>query len=315
VAQALQKSFADRPQGASGTMKRFSEAVSEATVSAVRKAVDTVLRPAKEERAAHLPLIPARPVVLGGDDVTFIVRADLSFEFARVFLEEFEAESKKRLASDLPDVTGLPTHLSACAGISIVKSAYPFVQAYELSESLCRFAKNALPRSEGAPPAGSAMAFHRVTTSIAPDYPAIVEEELTADDGSLSLSFGPYGVGTHVEELPAYSHLAFLAKQLQEKAMPRGTIREMLAAAYEGKSTLAAMYRRYLELEKSRGVRSHDKGSGGRHPLTAALRRLVGDASASDLWRTDSGGPDRTPLGDAYVLGLVGGDSVQEGSK
>lgn len=43
-------------------------------------------------------IIPIRPVVLSGDDLTLICRADLALEYTKTFIEEFENGTKKNLA-------------------------------------------------------------------------------------------------------------------------------------------------------------------------------------------------------------------------
>lgn len=73
--------------------------------------------------------LPFRPLVYGGDDITFVCDGRLGLTLATLFLKEFE-----KTAAD-------GEILTACAGISIVKSLYPFARAYELSESLCGSAK------------------------------------------------------------------------------------------------------------------------------------------------------------------------------
>jgi|SanBayMetagenome_1026888.scaffolds.fasta_scaffold03656_4 hypothetical protein len=73
--------------------------------------------------------LPFRPLVYGGDDVTFVCDGRLGLTLATLFLKEFE-----KTAAD-------GEILTACAGINIVKSHYPFARAYELSESLCGSAK------------------------------------------------------------------------------------------------------------------------------------------------------------------------------
>lgn len=73
--------------------------------------------------------LPFRPLVYGGDDITFVCDGRLGLTLATLFLKEFEKN-----AAD-------GEQLTACAGISIVKSHYPFARAYELSESLCSSAK------------------------------------------------------------------------------------------------------------------------------------------------------------------------------
>jgi len=81
--------------------------------------------------------LPFRPLVYGGDDVTFICDGRLGLTLATLFLKEFD-----KTAAD-------GEILTACAGISIVKSHYPFARAYELSESLCGSAKKMVREGGG----------------------------------------------------------------------------------------------------------------------------------------------------------------------
>jgi len=80
-----------------------------------------------DEKNRHLPV---RPIILGGDDVTFVCDGRLGIYFASLFIKKFEEQK-------VPD--GEP--LTACAGVSIVKTKYPFFRAYRLAEDLCRNAK------------------------------------------------------------------------------------------------------------------------------------------------------------------------------
>ncbi|MEG4576351.1 hypothetical protein QUA56_27305 [Microcoleus sp. N3A4] len=78
--------------------------------------------------------LPFRPLVYGGDDVTFVCDGRLGLELAAIFLQEFE---KQPLVGNEDG----KNPLTACAGICVVKTHYPFARAYELSEDLCRKAK------------------------------------------------------------------------------------------------------------------------------------------------------------------------------
>lgn len=49
----------------------------------------------KDDEGAPKVTIPLRPLVLGGDDITFVVRADLALIFVDAFESYFEEESKK----------------------------------------------------------------------------------------------------------------------------------------------------------------------------------------------------------------------------
>ena len=87
--------------------------------------------PPHEASALSIPDIPDNiwredvefAVILGGDDLTAIVRADLALDFTAAFLRAF-AQSTGPLIAELraAGVAGLPDRLSACAG---VVSAWP----------------------------------------------------------------------------------------------------------------------------------------------------------------------------------------------
>ncbi len=76
-------------------------------------------------------ILPLRPVIMAGDDVCFVCRGDITLECSRIFLEKL---AQKRNPQD-----GMP--YTACAGIAIVHSKYPFFRAYTLAEALCSNAK------------------------------------------------------------------------------------------------------------------------------------------------------------------------------
>ncbi len=75
-------------------------------------------------------VLPFRPIVFGGDDVTFVCEGRLGLELAAKYLYEYSRES-------LSD--GKPAY--ARAGVAVVKSHYPFSRGYALAEDLCRSAK------------------------------------------------------------------------------------------------------------------------------------------------------------------------------
>lgn len=76
-------------------------------------------------------LLPIRPILLGGDDLTFVCDGRVALSLAETALDVFE---KKRPLPHLGQV-------KASAGIAIVHVHSPFARAYELAENLCRSAK------------------------------------------------------------------------------------------------------------------------------------------------------------------------------
>jgi hypothetical protein len=80
--------------------------------------------------ASGLKYLPIRPIVYGGDDVTFVCHGKLGLAVAAVYLRAFANRH-------LPD--GTP--LSACGGVAIVHTRAPFARAHTLASELCDSAK------------------------------------------------------------------------------------------------------------------------------------------------------------------------------
>ena len=82
--------------------------------------------------------LPIRPILLGGDDMTFVCDGRIAMDLAATALAEFEK------------ITALDQigSVRACAGVALVKTHTPFARAYKLSESLCISAKHLLKEEE-----------------------------------------------------------------------------------------------------------------------------------------------------------------------
>jgi hypothetical protein len=89
-------------------------------------------------RKARTVLLPLRPVLLGGDDLTFLCDGRIALELAVAALREIERHEIPHLGAN-----GAPATLTACAGVALVKAHAPFHRSYELAEDLCRSAKRA----------------------------------------------------------------------------------------------------------------------------------------------------------------------------
>lgn len=199
--------------------KEFSSNLNKATECAAQKAFEAV-EPFLQSRQC----IPIRPVVLGGDDMTVIIRGSLGIEYAKNYLRAFENNTKKKLAGLLPNGTD---HLTACAGIAFIKSSYPFYYGYNLAEELCDEAKKMSGRME------SCLLFHKVQDSFVTSYEDIVARELTVN-GKPLLKFGPYYLNTH-DDYMSVEELQELCRKLDEvdnQGIKTG-IRRWLTALHE----------------------------------------------------------------------------------
>lgn len=173
--------------------RQFSQNLDKSTVQAAVNAYQVV---AEKYSFSDNDVIPIRPIVLGGDDLTVICRADIALEYTSTFIEEFEKQTRGILGSQLKEnkiFTGEVTDcLTACAGIAYIKSSFPFYYGYELAEELCKIAKKDAKANliKGELPK-SCLMFHKVQDSFTEDWDAIVKRELKPKE-TLSFEFGPY---------------------------------------------------------------------------------------------------------------------------
>lgn len=121
-------------------------------------------------------LFPVRPVVFGGDDVTLVCAGPWGLAIAQRYLWELEQLSLTEDPADKP---------YACAGVAIVKTHYPFSQAYELSEALTKGAKK---RADClAKKKASALDWHLTTTGLHGDLGYIRRREYVVGHGQLTM--------------------------------------------------------------------------------------------------------------------------------
>jgi len=167
-------------------MRAFSKKVRDASKAALKSIIDkladrNITKWASEKRgyfvADKIPLsdnryLPFRPLVFGGDDVTFVCNARLGLWLAAAYLKAFEQETAKQ---NLPN-------LHACAGIAMVKMHYPFARAYVLSQLLCKSAKKYI-RKEFKNEDHSALDWHFAISGLGGSLSQIRQREYEVDIG------------------------------------------------------------------------------------------------------------------------------------
>ncbi|EKO3913251.1 hypothetical protein P0F25_001901 [Vibrio metschnikovii] len=176
--------------------RQFSEALNQATTEAAQQATQFVYDCAKyvnfnDPKQPRL-MVPIRPIVLGGDDITLLCRADLALQYSQIFCSEFKVASQKALeplfnnylrqgstATEKP--TQILDYLTASGGILYHKAGHPFTHSHHLVETLCSHAKK-LTKSvnkndQHVGPA--ALAFHRLSNAVHDDFNDIIKGSLT----------------------------------------------------------------------------------------------------------------------------------------
>lgn len=132
--------------------------------------------------------LPFRPLVYGGDDTTFVCEGRIGLELAALYLQELE---KQEIADG--------KKLTACAGICIVKTHYPFARAYEISEELCREAKKFVKEEKEFEPDGfSALDWHLAASGLSGSISEIHKREYQVESGELNMR--PVRLNKHDDE-------------------------------------------------------------------------------------------------------------------
>ncbi|MEO1290866.1 MAG: hypothetical protein AAFV93_24265, partial [Chloroflexota bacterium] len=129
-------------------------------------------------------LLPIRPLISGGDDISFVCDARLGLSLSAQLLKVFEEESKpvmhdlreeaRRLEVSENTLNDIDTKLTACAGVAIVNVHYPFSRAYALAEDLCQKGKT-IRRAQGI--SESALDWHQATGGLYGDLDTMRNRE------------------------------------------------------------------------------------------------------------------------------------------
>ena len=172
--------------------------------------------PVELSRKGDIYHLPFRPILQGGDDVTFVCDGRLGICLATGYLNKFYEQTQvflqkqpdfRRLLNDQPYFTG-------CAGVAIVKAHYPFRHAYALAEELLKSAKKIGRQDAGY----NALDFHIVTETSCIRLEETRHNQyeiLDSTNNQLHLTRKPYYVGTvpptnasHPRLQEYYAHLA-----------------------------------------------------------------------------------------------------------
>ncbi|UAM97270.1 hypothetical protein K8354_13200 [Polaribacter litorisediminis] len=227
----------------------FSNAIETATKNAVQQAFRDVISSdviSKEHKPDYR--YPIRPVVLGGDDLTVIIRADLALEFTKVFLRAFEITSREEF--EALGLAGYEKGITACAGIAYVKESYPLHYALNLAEDLCGDAKKKVKASDCENKYGnipkSSVAFYKVQDSFVADLKELKERTLKTSSG-LDFYAGPY-LMNELDQLN--NKLDIIAKEANasDKSKAVGKLRQIVSEYYKDDATAFFMLERMKEI-------------------------------------------------------------------
>lgn len=160
-------------------LRAFSISIQKAARDALQDTVDTLIRsiadPDIRDRVGSSKLLQFRPLIFGGDDLTFVTEGRLGLSLAARYLQAF---SEKELDDKEP--------VYCRAGVAVVKSHFPFSRAYDLAEELARSAKDFI-RNRDKEGRLTAIDWHFATSGPLFDLTTIRNREYQTLNGSLLL--------------------------------------------------------------------------------------------------------------------------------
>ncbi|MGB5024951.1 MAG: hypothetical protein WBO44_06360 [Saprospiraceae bacterium] len=164
-------------------VRKKSSEVSSKAKEAMKKLIEQIIMDIEQIKYKDLDLkkesgktiLPIRPILVGGDDITFLCEGKLGVYLAEKFIKFFyNAED------NLMD--------GACAGVAIVKTHFPFYKAVKLAEELCAEAKKP---TRGNGNAGSYISFYYSATTFSGTLEELRERTHRTKFGK-ELYNGPY---------------------------------------------------------------------------------------------------------------------------
>ena len=240
------------------TMSALSNTVKETTTAAFKKGLSECLKHTKLTDSKGQKLVPARPLVLGGDDVTVVIRADLALYFIDAFVKEFERYSNQELGKKDPK-----DKLTVGVGMVVCPTGYPFLKAFDLSEELVKNSKELTAHMKKNRP--SSMDYVVITNDTENDLDSIRAHLFTAEDGA-KLTAKPM--------LLSGNNLAqFVEKGISVlEKLPRSTLRNSLSVCRKGVNEALQNYTKLKD--------NIERGLGGR-----ANQNQMGATEFSELFR------------------------------
>ncbi|HDZ9229244.1 TPA: hypothetical protein RUZ21_001945 [Vibrio cholerae] len=171
--RALRKALENQPDDVFSTaFRQFSDALAKATELAAAEATQWLYQTQlNQQENTPVTYLAMRPLVLGGDDITLLCRADLALGYATRFCRAFQTHSAEQLKDlhtrYLKGSADLLPYLTASGGILYHKANHPFMLCHHLVEGLCSEAKTVTKATPSALPA--ALSFYRISKALAED--------------------------------------------------------------------------------------------------------------------------------------------------
>lgn len=292
LGQALIKIRNEYKNGAEyATMLRlFSDSLEEATKKAAQKATNKLISRLSEEEVKK-QFLPMRPLVLGGDDLTVFVRADLAMQFTEDYCNAFESCTEDCFAELHEESNGvIPKKLTACAGLAYVKNNQPFMDAFNLTESLCSASKKVSKDidKENVPASVTSMV---VSNSFIEDYETYKKKELTIKKGDKTLvaTMGSFAFNSDEKRMTTLDSLRKLCSAFKNEGVTSANVRQYATMIFGDPNISREKWRRWTELLENKKKEKE---------IFDCLKEFGVENSKDSPWTIDN----TTPVFDAIQL-------------
>lgn len=171
------------------------------------------------------PVLPFRPIVFGGDDITFVCDGRLGLDLAAYYLNQFCEEGHTGEALE-------GGRVYARAGVAVVKTHYPFSRAYDLAEALAAQAKKAIqvldPQEKPEDSRATVMDWHFATTGMMYEIKEIRKREYRSNNGR-SMLMRPVTLEENATIWRTWQNFSEIADNFQNDKKWKGMRNKVLA--------------------------------------------------------------------------------------
>lgn len=198
--------------------KKLSTATKEIIVNSFIEVLKEIRQLVTEEiidiQGIEEKVLPLRPIILSGDEITFVCNSKLGIWIAQRFMKHFSSSKNGEKS----------VNFTACAGVCITKTKYPFYRGYQLAVELCEHAKEAFSKNGKQ---GNWLDFHLAQTDISDELSQIRQKQYTDANGNslLKRPYNTYDLDKAIKK----------TIKLSDK-LPEGWTKELRDVLYEGEN-------------------------------------------------------------------------------
>lgn len=206
---------------------KLSKEIDKAYKEAFKKVIEN-----SKDKEGHSSI---RPIIVAGDDITFIAGVKVAIKLTKIFIDEI---NKKQIYMGNKKII-----LNAAAGIAFIKSHYPFDKGYDLAEKLTANCKAIIKKNDED---ASMIDWHVVQGEESDSIKSIRKKHYK--NGALELNLRPLYLNKK-DELNSYENFKDALKVIQNKEISRSKIKG-LRAEYKKGSQSVHIYMNYYGLNK-----------------------------------------------------------------